>query len=175
MKNAEYAAIQKRRDAEKGPNGETVLSSPNMPFEDFIRQGEIEDEISPETLGMKFYRFLYSRPLHRAKGEVKYATQRLTRSWDDRSVWSLDTSLCAVLGAQLKLLAEKTHGMPINEEAYPTFEDWQKAIRENGEALIAYGNHWNEVDLSNEEIEKRLVAAQNSLRWVADNLPALWD
>lgn len=174
MANEEYAEIQKRRDeANKGNEDTVILSGNGITIDDWFRQSDIASEVSPEPATMNLYRLLYSSPLHRTKNQIKFAYQRLTRSWDDMSTWSLDTTLCATLGAQLKHLAVHTHGSPIGEE-FPTHESWAEALNSNAEALIAYGTKWD-ADLTREEEEAIYKKAQESLRWVADHLGNLWD
>lgn len=105
--------------------------------------------------------------------ETKYAKQRITRGWDDRATWSLDTHLCATLGEQLAHLAEMTHGYPAGSR-YTTFDQWQDDLRLYGKALTEYAEHKFSDD---ETIDQgRLeMQAQEALRWVADNLGSLWD
>lgn len=61
-------------------------------------------------------------------------------------------------------LAEHIHGWPQGPD-FPGFTDWQDALRAQAAALRAY-----EAD-----DERTIAPAQNSLHWVAKNLPALWD
>jgi len=83
--------------------------------------------------------------------------------------WALDVHLARTLGAQLIHLADTTHGWPGNEE-FPEPEDWDAALRRHGATLLAYpGVVYDAVD------EAPIEAAQESVRWVADHLPDLWD
>lgn len=107
-----------------------------------------------------------------SRRRVTFARQRVTRGWDDSAVWSLDVWLCRTLGAQLTHMAGIAHGWPAGGEW--TFDMWVNTLRENGDALTAYGET-NELDVSAVEADALLAAAQDALRWVADNLPALWD
>ena len=67
---------------------------------------------------------------------VRSHWQLARRGWADSDVWHLDSVLCARLGAQLLYLADIAHGWP---EAYAaSLEDWQAALRANGQALLDY-------------------------------------
>lgn len=95
---------------------------------------------------------------------VETAIARVHHGWAPRDTWSLDSHLCRTLGAMLDHLAEHTHGWPQGPD-FPEFTDWQDALRAQAAALRAY-----EAD-----DERTIAPAQNSLHWVAENLPALWD
>lgn len=179
MQNPEYADIEARRHVEQSNNIILVSDEHDLTFDDWERQIDIEHQVAPQPPIMNVYRFLYNRPLNSLSGEIKAAYQRLTRSWDYTATWSLDNHLTSTLGAQLKHLAETTHGWPQSEK-FPTFEDWQKALNKNGDLLLAYAkkdevlfatNH----SYSKDKEEQYVKGAQRALRWVADNLPALWD
>lgn len=178
MQNPEYAAIEERR---KTGNGTFIMLSneDGLGMEELDLQCSIFDSASNPPLITPFYRFLHDRPLHSAARTVKYAFQRLTRSWDDTATWSLDDHLCLTLGSQLKHLAETTHGWPQSEK-FPEFEDWKKALHENGDLLLEYANkddvlfaEGNDYTLAQEE--EYTKKAKKALRWVAENLNGLWD
>lgn len=95
---------------------------------------------------------------------VDTAIARARHGWAPRDTWSLDGHLCRTLGAMLNHLAEHTHGWPQGPD-FPEFTDWQSALRTQAAALRTY-----EAD-----DEPTIVPAQDALRWVAENLPALWD
>lgn len=100
----------------------------------------------------------------RVRLSIETAIGRVLRGWAPRDTWSLDGHLCRVLGAMLDHLAEHTHGWPQGPD-FPEFTDWQDALRARAAALLAYEAD----DLPT------IAPAQAALRWVADNLPALWD
>ena len=100
----------------------------------------------------------------RVRLSVETAIARARRGWAPRDTWSLDGYLCRILGAMLDHLAEHTHGWPQGPD-FVEFTDWQDALRSRADALLAY-----EAD-----DEDTIAPAQDALRWVADNLPALWD
>lgn len=106
-----------------------------------------------------------------APRQVRWAYQRVTRGWDDRAVWSLDTHLSLVLGQQLIKMADIAHGYPGTEGW--TFERWTTELRTHGEALLAYSNQWHETSL--DDWEAIYQPARVALLWVADNLSSLWD
>lgn len=118
-----------------------------------------------------------------APGNAKYAYQRLTRGWDDRSVWDVRDHLARTLGAQLVRMADIAHGYPIgaadvrfipDEPADDEmFADWVAQLRTHGEALLAYRAGYE--DVSWEAREAFAQPAQEALRWVAEHLDDLWD
>jgi hypothetical protein len=106
------------------------------------------------------------RAPHDSYWGVRFAWQRVHRGWDDRALWSLDTWLARTLGAQLQEMARIAHGWP--GMADWTFETWTAALREHGGVLADYGHNCDADDAA-------IDAAQESMRWVADHLPNLWD
>lgn len=137
------------------------------------QQEAIEDAVSPTPRLRRYLRGVVGRRLvTESARDVLFAWQRLTRGWDDRSLWSLDHYVCRTLGAQLTQLAETTHGWPQSDE-YPTFEDWQTALRVHGAALTEAAN--TDITDDFENTEAAYAKAQESLHWVADNLGDLWD
>lgn len=101
---------------------------------------------------------------------VKWAYQRVVRGWDDRAIWGLDSHLARTLGHQLLALARDTHSYPSSDW---TFEQWQAELAQVGAELLSYA----EVDylVDDQAWEADHQAAQDALRWVADNLANLWD
>lgn len=105
-----------------------------------------------------------------SRREVKYAWQRVFRGWDDRACWSIDSHLSKHLGELLIAQAADAHGWPGTPW---DFDTWVAALKENGEALLAYYN----MDLTDgeEEYDRVYPKTQDALRWVADNFATLWD
>jgi hypothetical protein len=101
-----------------------------------------------------------------ARNQIRWAWQRVHRGWDDRALWSLDTWLAGTLGAQLIAMADLAHGWP--GMADWTFETWTAALRQHGGVLSDYGHNCDADDAA-------IDSAQESMRWVADHLPNLWD
>jgi hypothetical protein len=157
-----------------------INDAENFSIEDFTaltnvigQQEAIEDAVSPFPRTRRCLRSVAGRRLATESArDVLFAWQRLTRGWDDRSLWSLDWYVCRTLGAQLTQLADTTHGWPQSDE-YPTFEDWQAALRTHGSALTEAAN--TDITEGFENTQAAYVQAQESLRWVADNLGDLWD
>ena len=151
-----------------------------VPLEDFTalmniidQQEVIEDAVSPFPRARRFLRSIVGRRLAtESVRDVLFAWQRVVRGWDDRSLWSLDWYICHTLGAQLTELAATTHGWPQSDE-YPTFEDWQAALRTHGSALTEAAN--TDISEDFENTQAVYAKAQKSLHWVADNLGDLWD
>lgn len=101
------------------------------------------------------------------------ARQRVTRGWDDRSVWGLDHWLARTVGAQLVHMADIAHGWP---HPYPgDFDGWVSDLRINGELLRRYATDDHELSLHDISDRTALLNAQSAMRWVADNFGALWD
>lgn len=162
MANKEYAEIDARTKGKE-----------SISLDDLIKQSDISNQTMPQPPIMELWRFLYARPIGSAKRQIRWAYQRLTRGWDDTATWSLDTHLAKTLGEQLKHLANTSHGYPSPE--HETFEDWIADLNKNADALIAYGNKWdNNIDTIDEEADL-LVEAQKAMHWVANHLPSLWD
>lgn len=121
-------------------------------------------------------------PLRRLPRRTRWAHQRVVRGWDDTTLWRLDGWLAKTLGAQLVTMAEIAHGVPslYLAEGYDwqnpdpddaAYKRWVADLRRNGEALLALAR----VDTFGDEWDAAYAAAQDALRWVADNLGSLWD
>lgn len=137
-------------------------------LEDFMR--ELDEQRHNTGLAGAHYWMSYA--YHRVRDkvcnaprQVKWAYQRVTRGWDDRAVWSLDAHLARTLGQQLVRMGEIAYGHP---EGYP-HERWTADLKTHGQALTLYSEGW--VD----RWESTGQPAQQAVRWVADNLAALWD
>lgn len=104
--------------------------------------------------------------------------ERVRRAWKYRKTWrtpvgqdciSLDSALCEWLALRLAFLAEHHHSYP----AHMTPDRWKQTLRKHAATFAAYELHWHAATL---EAENDLIAdAQKSMRWVANNLPTLWD
>jgi hypothetical protein len=94
----------------------------------------------------------------------------------------LHSTLARWLGERLIHLGEHTKGTPyaywmkfstgentFDEDA--AFAAWKADLTTNGKALLAYVE---DVETLPEDVET-LPAAQEAMRWVADNLGFLWD
>lgn len=149
----------------------------------------------PERFYAPLLRYLDSRPLRRAVRAAKYASQRLSRSWDDRAIWSLDHHICSTLAQQLRALADSPFGWP--GEPWESPEHWESDLRKNAALLEQYatihtlGAHERFSAITDpratpeqataaidalHDTESRIIAeAQAALIWVAGVLPHLWD
>lgn len=129
-------------------------------------------------------------PIRNAKRSVRFAYQRVTRGWDDPAAWGMCRRLPKSLGEQLVAMAEMAHGypdgypdhhldgclaysvfLPDKSEKDAAFERWVADLRTNGEALLALSR----LEWLDDGFDEAYAAAQDALRWVADNLGALWD
>lgn len=176
LKDPKYAQIEAKRHK---PNSTHItFLSQDLTIEDWEYQRQIREKLTPTPKLMPLYRYLNNHPIKTLTNTIKHAHQRLTRSWDDTATWSLDYHLTLTLGNQLKHLAETTHGWPQSQK-YPQFEDWQKALHQNGDYLLTYANKDNIIyteEKYDTQLEEQIIKnAQKAIRWVATNLPALWD
>lgn len=155
----EWASIEQR----KRPDGTVVLSE-DFTLDDLARQRAIEESLAPAsttTRALLRLRHLEASPM---VGRLQKAISRVRRGWAPEDTWSLDGHLCRTLGEMLIYLADHVHGGS-SEPEYPTAEDWREALRSNGSALLHYDIH----------DDRAYAEAQQALRWVADNLGAIWD
>lgn len=176
MLNSEYVEIENRRKPENN-DGTVILISEqhNLTWEDFETQNRIYNEASSEPYSAEIYKKLATYPITSTIQSCKHIIQRITRGWDDTATWSLDNHLCETLSAQLKHIAETTHGWPQSKQ-YPEFSDWKNTLLYHAENLANYSERWNfETEETVKQQEEKYVKAQQSLHWVADNLEALWD
>lgn len=112
------------------------------------------------------------------RASILNAVDQLRRRWKYRKTWgtpvgrdciSLDASLCAWLATRLRFLAEHHHSFPSESSS----EAWAAELRAHADTFAAYSTRWGADTVEAEEA--LIVAAQESLRWVADMLPTLWD
>lgn len=144
-----------------------------LDLDDLLAMRDIVDRVGWHPWWEQFCHAAQQHPATQAARNVQFAWQRLARGWDDRSVWSLDTHLARTLSAQLTHLAETTHTWPGTPE-YPTPETWDQALRNNADVLRVYAdNAFTEPD--GPLLEQQYRAAQDAIRWVADNFGHLWD
>lgn len=168
-----YRGLEEQERAVRDSDGGMTLDELDRLMWLWQSKAALEEHFSPApALEAWLARASHARPATDVTREAVFAWQRLTRGWDDRSLWSLDWYLCRTLGAQLTEMADIAHGWPSNDE-FPTFEDWTHALRRHGAALTAAATY---DILDDEQDEEALrLAAQESLRWVAEHLGDLWD
>lgn len=116
-----------------------------------------------------------------AARHARWATQRLRHGYDDRDIWDLGARLAHHTANLLDRLADTAWGWPGEHNGYPDETDWQEALTSNARKLRAWSEHGNLFD-GPDSLEDRLERrpqeqrdAQDAFRWVADNLPNLWD
>jgi len=176
MQDPEFAGISEKQDNS---------THKSLNWEDLQRQWDILERTRDNPWWEKPLKFLTQRPMTSALREIQFAWQRVSRGWDDSATWSLDVHLARLLSEQLNHLADTTHGWPGEPDGdFPHFEDWQFALRENALKLRVYadgkfsvpdaGLASSESDL-NAVLEEQYSAAQEAMRWVADNFGSLWD
>jgi hypothetical protein len=145
---------------------------------------EFLDSLRNATGLNKLVRRYYAlrRGLINAPGNARCAYQRLTRGWDDKSVWDVRDHLARTLGAQLVRMADVAHGYPAGidirfvpdvPEDDEALADWVAELRTHGEALLAY--HVGHDDIAWDDRGEFALPAQAALRWVAEHLDDLWD
>lgn len=166
-----YREIEKRRESGSSGDFKVFLSEEmDLGWDEIDYQREVEERYMRRAWWKGPARVLADRPLSTIYRKVAFGYQRLSRSWDDSAVWSLDTHLAATLGAQLIKLADEHNGWP--EGLYKTPGEWEAALRKNGQALLAYQGIYT---LEGDSEEETMKQAKEALRWVADNFEALWD
>jgi hypothetical protein len=172
MLNPRYVELREKAKQEREA-GSTVRSG-NDVFEEL----DILMSVRNETLLHKSLFFVYSSPTLRFTRTLVSSMQRVRRGWADSDTWSLDHHIANTLSQQLFYLADNTHGWP-QSDLYPTFEDWQNALRLNAAKLREYAdrdkymnasiNNWIELE------EQAISDGKEAMRWVAENFDGLWD
>jgi hypothetical protein len=137
-----------------------------MNLDEFIASLDAYQSAHPWRYRFRQMWLRLKRVPHDSYWGVRFAWQRVFRGWDDRALWSLDTWLARTLGAQLQEMARIAHSWPGMGDW--TFETWTAALRQHGGVLTDYGHNCDADDAA-------IDAAQESMRWVADHLPNLWD
>lgn len=163
-RHPEWAAIEARRDT--SPPGHSTFLSEDLTWDDWARQDQIADALTPEPRWLTLAHRLAHLEARRVLADAAAFVQRARRGWADDDVWDLGPTLCQRAGAQLVHLSVHAHGWPSNEE-FPAFTDWTAALRTHGEALLRFAADTEDADVQ--------AAAQDALRWVADHVGHLWD
>lgn len=194
MADPVYAETEARHTATARVAVLLLSAKRNLGWDERKVREAVSDQIAPWPVWWPVAQYLNRRPMRCLTGAVTHRYQRATRGWSERDVWDLDTHLCATISAQLTHLADNAHGWPAGED-YPQFEDWTAALHQAASGLSGWANHEDSApvnatmtaadgpeeefsaaaDLETGEDAARLAAAKDALRWVADNLDALWD
>ena len=110
--------------------------------------------------------------------QAQWDEDRKNQGWAAPEIWNLGEGLAAWLGSALIEFRSVDEPISGRRDGY-----WDELTR-HAEALVAFGDFYDEArifrlmgaigfDAVHEMIVERREAAQNALRWVADNLDAL--
>jgi hypothetical protein len=160
MNVPEYREIE-----ERDSKGYTSLQDVEVQF-------EIRSLIAKPVWWEPGARWLCRNQLTNLVTNVRMASQRVFRGWDDRSLWSLDDHLTKTLSEQLNELANIAHGYPAGPTY--TFEQWQEALRVNA-AKLARWSEREEHSYTSPEYAAINREVKEAFAWVAENLGSLWD
>lgn len=95
--------------------------------------------------------------------------ERYDRTWGTpigQDCINLDVSLTRWLGERLMFMGAYTQSYPSDFE---NLKAWQVALQGNATRLLAYA------DAAAQDCKPSYEVTRDSLRWVAEYLPALWD
>lgn len=114
-----------------------------------------------------------------AQSQARWNEDRCVQGWAAPEIWNLGEALGAWLGSAMKefIVVDK----PIT---FRSDEFWDEMTK-HADALVAFGDFDDEMRLLAQmhsentpeihaAITARTVAAQEALRWVADNLENMW-
>ncbi|QOT19490.1 hypothetical protein [Paenarthrobacter sp. YJN-5] len=201
-RNAEWAAIEERRTT--GGSAKVLLDD-HLNWGHFERQREIETELVPDPWWLPVAARAERAKLSDLTAVLVETVDRVRRGWVAADAYNLGTSLPRHVGEQLAWLADNACGWPAGSkyatfedwtgelrrhavvlttggygdpnEADRLLDVWHDARM----ASDRTGEVGDEVrtDLAWKEMQDAEAAAEaavkSSLRWVADNLGALWD
>lgn len=111
--------------------------------------------------------------------QARWDEDRKDWGWAAPEIWNLGEALGAWLGSALQQFYVTDHPITVRPDSY-----WAELLQ-HADALAKFGDFDDEKRLLarlhsentpeiHAEMEARTEAAQNALRWVADNLDALW-
>lgn len=172
-------------------------SKKSMLFNDYMLASELRDRLAPEGILIEFFRKGMELKFSNALSKVIDWVDLLGRGYTDKDVWNLNDSLALKTGEQLLELEKVSHGWPESEE-FKTFQEWSKALKIHGNALVRYGS--GEIDNSKllaiaeklkkageeeeyqeiiNRIEKQELLLLEEVRlaylFISNNFAALWD
>jgi hypothetical protein len=198
-KDPVWSAIEAKRRQEGRPGILLLSEADGLGWAEWNEQQQIEDRLTPDPFWLPAARWLRGRPVRTARSRRASARIRGRRGWAPVDTYSLDVYLCALLADTLDHLAKHAHGFPADRES---FEVWSGELTAAAAALRGWADHGEDNEVSDElsaaldaedgsEAAKarsaaaleasraaethRLEEAQVAMRWVADNLAALWD
>lgn len=128
---------------------------------------QLERELAPPAVLSAVGRRLRTVSAEGAVRLVSRTLQRTWRGWSEDDLWSLQSTLCSTLGAQLIALAEQTNGWPGDG----TFEEWQATLTHHGRVLSSFGRHGTTASGDpRADDDASAQALRDSLLWVVENL-----
>lgn len=120
-------------------------SKKSMMFSDFILASELRESLAPEGKLIVFFRNGMELKFSNLLNKLLELLDLIGRGYTDKDIWNLNESLALKTGEQLLELERVSHGWPESEE-FKTFQDWSKALKIHGNALVRYGS--GEIDNS---------------------------
>lgn len=140
--------------------------------EDFMKLFSFDDEIWYKRI---YYRYYYLISEHLAPRQlyrrlIKWPFQRLTRGFDDRELWNLDSTIAKFIVPRLKVFIEQSdrYGYPavLEEEGNLGHEKWDiilaKILWSFEYALASYGEDWNDYPWKDKEAQGVLTKRYES-------------
>ncbi len=189
--NLEWVKIQQKRLKQNPKENKAYLS-----WEDLQKQVEIENTLTPDPNWLPIVYKLQDITLTKLTKKIIWKAQKITKGYDDRAIWNLDSHITKHLANTIEELASKTNGYPSD---YQSFEDWVSKLNQVALDLRSYDDTQNqqiiqmekliekaatlkdskkleELDIELEKLQaEKVKKAQEALIWIADNLPKLWD
>jgi len=190
-----WLEIELRR---KSKNDDSIVFlSDELTLADWEKQRKIEKKLLPDPwwfeIANKIHQIRPTAPFR----QLKHASQRIKRGWDDTSTYDLGSWTTKTLSEQLEHLAKTTHGWPDN--LYETFDEWAEVLIHQSSQLRRFiGSDEQEKALEKwyllaskedadpaivkearnklEEIEASdILAGKKAMSWVAEHLEYIWD
>lgn len=120
-------------------------SKKSMMFNDLMLASELRESLVPEGKLIVFFRNGMELKFSNLLNKLLELLDLIGRGYTDKDIWNLNESLALKTGEQLLELERVSHGWPESEE-FKTFQDWSKALKIHGNALVRYGS--GEIDNS---------------------------
>lgn len=193
-RNKRWAEIENLR---QNADGTKTLLSDKLGWPDFDEQQRIAHELHPKTWGVKASYRVQEWTTIAGVSKLFRVVERFRHGWSYEDVHNFDIYLTTTVSKMLNTFADELSGWPATNE-YPTFEDWEQAIRAAAHKLDRYNNNpeleeaetvltsllkhrsstAEQINAATQEQLKqdktRINDAKDALVWVADNLPHLW-
>lgn len=122
----------------------------------------------------------YTRdPNENPERQERMDADRRDQGWSEIELWNLGEATAAWLGTALHAFRTLDEPITLRDDSF-----WSDLTR-HANALVAFGDfddearilakmHSDNIQSIRPELEARTKAAQDALRWVADNLETLW-